>query len=594
MKIVKKILDLITVQEKKEVLLLVFMAMIMAIFDMIGVASILPFMSVLINPSLVESNAILAFIFNALEFQSTQNFLFFLGIFVFVMLLVSLSFKALTSYMMSRFTTMRECTISKRLFSSYLYQPYKWFLSRNSASLSKTVLAEVGAVISGALIPIMNLLAQVSVSIALVILLIAVDPKLALIVGGVIALTYVCIYFLMSKLLSRIGSERVAANEMRYTIASEAFGGIKDIKVGSHEETYVKRFSVPAETYARSEAAASIAQQLPKFFLEMVAFGGMVLIILYLMSDSKDFTSAIPIISLYAFAGYRLMPAMQQIYANAAQLRYANSVLDVLHSDVTSLAPLPSINVDNPPLVFKDVITLKNVDFYYPESKKIALKNLNLDIPVKSTIGIVGSTGSGKTTTVDLILGLITARKGSLEVDGVEVNSDNVYQWQQSIGYVPQHIYLADDTIASNIAFGIEPRDIDQSAVEICSSIANLHEFIVNELPQGYSTKVGERGVRLSGGQRQRIGIARALYNNPKVLILDEATSALDNLTEKLVMEAVHSLGNKITIIIIAHRLSTVRKCDIIYMMEYGHIVDQGNYEFLIQTSKKFQEMTKS
>ena len=280
MNIINKLLDLLTVQEKKEVLLLVFMSLIMAIFDVIGVASIMPFMAVLTSPSLVESNAILAYVYNALNFKNIQDFLYFLGFFVFVTLLVSLSFKALTQYMTTRFTTMREYSISKRLFSSYLYQPYKWFLSRNSASLSKTVLAEVLAVIGGALIPIMNLLAQVSVSLALVILLIVADPKLALIVGGVTALTYVIIYLLMSKFLSRIGSERVEANEMRYTIASEAFGGIKDIKVGSHEEAYVKRFSGPAKTYARSEAAASIAQSLPKYFLEMVAFGGMVLIIL--------------------------------------------------------------------------------------------------------------------------------------------------------------------------------------------------------------------------------------------------------------------------------------------------------------------------
>mgnify|MGYP000120722151 CR=1 FL=1 len=591
--IITKLLDLITAQEKKEVLLLVFMSIIMAIFDVIGVASIMPFMAVLSNPSMVDTNPILAFFYNFLSFSSTQDFLYFLGLVVFFTLLVSLSFKALTQYMMTRFTTMREFSISTRLFTSYLHQPYKWFLSRNSASLSKTVLAEVQAVIGGVLIPIMNLLAQVLIAVALIILLIAADPILALIVGGVVALTYICIYALMRKFLSRIGSDRVYANEMRYTILSEAFGGIKDIKVGNHEGSYIKRFSSPAKIYARSEAAASIASAMPKFLLEMVAFGGMVLIILYLMNESEDFNAVIPIISLYAFAGYRLMPAMQQIYGSAIQLKYANSVLDVLHSDVRSLDPLPKHNIDLGPLVFQDSIKLKNVDFSYPDSKKVALKNINIDIPFKSTIGIIGSTGSGKTTMVDLILGLINPSKGSLKIDGVEVNSYNFFQWQQSIGYVPQHIYLADDTIASNIAFGINPKDIDIKAVELCSTIANLHDFIVNDLPKGYETKVGERGVRLSGGQRQRIGIARALYKNPKLLVLDEASSALDNITEKLVMESLHSLGNKITVIIIAHRLSTVSKCDKIYMIEHGSIIGEGTYKSLMKSSQKFQEMTK-
>jgi ATP-binding cassette, subfamily B, bacterial PglK len=590
--IIYKLLDLITFQEKKEALLLIFLSILMAIFDVIGVASIMPFMAVLTNPELVESNPILAFSYNSLKFDNVEDFLFFLGWLVFLTLVVSLSFKALNLYMMNKFTKMREYSISQRLFKSYLYQPYKWFLNRHSASLSKTVLAEVSAVIGGALIPTMNLLVQSLVSLALITLLIVADPKLAVVVAGVVGSLYLLIYFLMSNFLSRIGSERVEANEMRYRITSEAFGGIKDIKVGGHEESYLKRFDEPAKIYARAETAASVFSAIPKYFLEMVAFGGIILVILYFMSDAEDFNSVIPIISLYAFAGYRLMPSMQQIFDSAAQLKYANSVLDILHSDVSSLEPLSVEDNDSKPaLKLSDRISLKDVDFYYPKSNKIILKKINLEVPAKKTIGIIGATGSGKTTTVDLILGLISPIQGTLKVDDVEVNLKNISQWQKSIGYVPQHIYLADDTIEANIAFGEEPSNIDKNIVELCCSIANLHEFIVNELPEGYATTVGERGVRLSGGQRQRIGIARALYNNPEVLILDEATSALDNITEKLVMDAVHNLSNKITVIIIAHRLSTVGRCDKIYMMEHGQIIDEGTYDSLLITNKKFQKM---
>jgi ATP-binding cassette, subfamily B, bacterial PglK len=590
--IVRKLIDLLSSQEKKEALIIVLMSIIMALFDVIGVASIMPFMAVLTSPSLVETNPFLSFIYIWLDFKNTKDFLYFLGVVVFLTLLISLLFKALTLFMMTRFTTMREFSISRRLFRGYLYQPYIWYLSRNSASLSKTILSEVQAAIGGALMPIMNLIAQVLVTLALISLLILANSELAMIVGGTIASTYIIIYFLMTKFLSKIGSNRVIANEARFTIASEAFGGIKDIKVGHLEEAYLNRFSVPAKTYAKSEAAATIASSIPRYFLEILAFGGIVLLILSLMSEADDFNSVVPIISLYAFAGYRLMPAMQQIFGSATQLKYADSILEVLHSDFKMLDPLPKKKYQGQSVFFRDFIQLKNIEFNYPQTKKNALNEINIKISVNNTIGIIGSTGSGKTTLVDLILGLIRPTKGTFEVDGIEINSLNFHDWQKLIGYVPQQIFLADDSISANIAFGVDPSEVNQNQVEVCASIANLHEFIVQDLPEAYETKVGERGIRLSGGQRQRIGIARALYSNPKVLILDEATSALDNITENLVMQAVYNLSRQITIIIIAHRLSTVEKCDKIFIMENGQVVDQGNFSSLLKNSKKFQKMT--
>ncbi len=234
-------------------------------------------------------------------------------------------------------------------------------------------------------------------------------------------------------------------------------------------------------------------------------------------------------------------------------------------------------------------ITLNNIHYRYPNALRPALDGINLTIPTKSTVGLVGTTGSGKTTTVDLILGLLDAQKGTLEIDGQVITEHNCRAWQRSVGYVPQQIYLADDTVAANIAFGIEAKDIDQTAVERAAKTANLHEFVTNGLPKQYQTTVGERGVRLSGGQRQRIGIARALYHNPQVLILDEATSALDNVTEQAVMEAVHNLGHEITIIMIAHRLSTVKNCDQIVLLEQGRVNARGVYGELMENNVHFK-----
>ena len=441
----------------------------------------------------------------------------------------------------------------------YLNQPYSWFLNHHSADLGKSILSEVGGVVGGSLGPMLNLIAQGLVTIALLILLLIVDPMLALIVGIVLSASYGLIFKFVSGLLARTGKERLKVNEERYMAMIEAFGAVKEVKVSGLEQTFVMRFAKPALIFARHQASASVIAQLPRFGLEAIAFGGMLLVILYLMAQSGSFANVLPIIALYAFAGYRLMPALQNIYVALTSMRYSGPALEALHKDITS-PQSNSEGVKAPTIELNQTIKLKNILYRYPNSNEPAIKDISLSIPAKSKVGLVGATGSGKTTMVDLILGLLHPQKGTLEIDGQVITEQNRRTWQRSIGYVPQQIYLADDSVAGNIAFGIEPRDINYEAVERASKIANLHEFVVNDMSQGYSTKVGERGVRLSEGQRQRIGIARALYKNPKVLILDEATSALDNLTEQAVMEAVHNIGNEITIILIAHRLSTVKE----------------------------------
>jgi ABC-type multidrug transport system fused ATPase/permease subunit len=589
----KKLLDLLTSHERKRAGLLLGMILVMALLDMLGVASIMPFMAVLANPELVETNAILKAAYAAsshLGVDTPQQFLFALGMLVFVLLVGSLAFKAFTTYAQLRFTRMREYSIGKRMVEGYLHQPYSWFLNRHSADLGKTILSEVGTVIGGGVMPVMNLVTQGAVAIALLTLLIVIDPKLALIVGLTLAAAYGLIFKTTSGLLARMGTERVKANQERFTAVSEAFGAAKEVKVGGLEHAYIQRFADPAQTYARHLASALAIGQLPRFALEAIAFGGMLLVMLYLMAQSGSFASALPIIALYAFAGYRLMPALQQIYGALTQLRFTGPALDALHKDLMSLQPAGP-NTQQPAMPLTQAITLNNIVYRYPNAVTPALKGISLSIPAKSTVGLVGATGSGKTTTVDLILGLLDAQEGTLAIDGEPITEHNKRSWQRAIGYVPQQIYLSDDTVASNIAFGIAPEKIDQAAIEKAAKIANLHEFVTNELPQGYGTTVGERGVRLSGGQRQRIGIARALYHNPQVLILDEATSALDNLTEQAVMEAVYNLGHEITIILIAHRLSTVKNCDQIVLLEQGAMKAKGCYDELVHGNAQFRTM---
>jgi len=586
----QKLFFLLSVHERKRAALLLIMITIMALLDMIGVASILPFMAVLTNPSLIETNLILNTMFQSSSIfgvENSQQFLFALGVLVFLLLIISLTFKAFTTYAQVRFVRMREYSISKRLLEGYLHQPYSWFLHRHSADLGKTILSEVSMITDNGINPLMELISKGMVTIALITLLILANPKLALIVGFSLSTAYVLIFYFIHNFIKRTGEDRLKNNQLRFTAVSEAFGAAKEVKVGGLEETYIRAFSNAAQIHAKTVASSQVIAILPRFILEAIAFGGVLLIVLYIMAQTGSFNNALPIVSLYVFAGYRLMPALQQIYASFTKFTFVGPSLNKLYDDLKSLKPFYK-NQDQGALAFSKTIALKNIYYNYPESSRTALKDISLSIPAKSTIGLVGPTGSGKTTLVDIILGLLEPQKGTLEVDEKVITKKNSRSWQRSIGYVPQYIYLSDDTVAANIAFGLESKDINQEWIEKAAKVANLHEFIINELPKQYQTIIGERGIRLSGGQRQRIGIARALYHNPKILILDEATNALDNQTEKAVMDAVYKLRKNITIILIAHRLDTVKNCNINFLLDKGQIVDQGSFEELIKAKHDF------
>jgi ABC-type multidrug transport system fused ATPase/permease subunit len=586
----KKILFLLTVQERKRAGLLLIMIIIMALLDMVGVASILPFMAVLTNPILIETNVILNTMFQTSKIfgvETNQEFIYALGVVVFLLLIISLSFKALTTYAQVRFVQMREYSIGKCLIEGYLRQPYSWFLSRHSADLGASILSEVQELITNSITPLMELFSKGMVAIALIILLFIADPKLALIVSISLGSIYFFIFSFVRNYLNRTGKERLKNNQLRFTVISEAFGAIKEIKVGGLEETYIKSFSNSAQVFAKTQSSSKIISQLPRFILEAAGFGGILLIILYIIAQTGSFNNALPIVSLYVFAGYRLMPTLQQIYASLTRIAFFGPSLDKLHNDLKNLKPFDK-NQHQGVLSLNKIIALKNIHYNYPNSSITSLNKINLTIHAKTSVGLVGPTGSGKTTVVDIILGLLEPQKGTLEIDGKVITNQNLKSWQRSIGYVPQHIYLSDDTVAANIAFGIEPRNINQEAVEKSAKISNLHNFIIDELPKQYQTTIGERGVKLSGGQRQRIGIARALYHNPQVLILDEATSALDNQTEKVVMDAINNLGKDITIIVIAHRLNTIKKCDKIFILEKGQLKNEGTFEELIKINENF------
>ena len=578
---IKKLLFILAPKLQKKARLLIVMILIMALLDMIGVASILPFISVLTDPSLVDTNKVLITMFQVsqkLGVDDKQQFLFALGILFFLTIVFSISFKAITNYFQIRFGAMCEHLIAKRLVEGYLHQPYSWFLNRNSSELAKNILSQVGLVVGGFIQPLMELIAKGMVVIALVTLLIIANPKVALIITFFVGTSYGLLYYFVGKYLNKLGKKNLLNNKLRFSIINEAFSGAKEVKVSSLEDKYVKRFSETAENLVKSGALALVIKQLPRFILEIILFAGILLLILYMMSQKSDFLGVLPIITLFLFAGYRLMPAAQQAYASFSQLKFIGPSIDNLYIDLKNLRK-DNLNFNQDIIPPNKMITLKNLYFNYPNTSRSALKNINLTIPLNTKVGLVGVTGSGKTTIVDVILGLLESSKGTLDVDGQIITKHNAKAWQRYIGYVPQNIYLSDASISANIAFGKEPKEINQENVEKASKIASLHEFVINELPEQYNTIIGERGIRLSGGQRQRIGIARALYHKPKILILDEATSALDNQTEEAVMDAINNLNKEITIILIAHRLNTVKNCDVVFQFKNGELVSKGKFD---------------
>ncbi len=593
MNIYLKIYNLLSPTEKKKAIYVVLLTLVMGLVDAVGAASIMPFLSLVGNPQIINTNKLLQFLKQISGIQTNQEFTFFVGICVFLILVFSLSIKAITLYAQVKFSMLRDFSFGRKLLILYLSQPYSWYLNKNSAELGKNILGEVNDVVKNALLPLLNLISGVIVFITMAGLMLIVEPKLAILISGTFLICYLLIYKTIKKFITKIGKSKFNANKDRYQIINEVFRAIKEVKISNLESKFIKRYSNPALIHAQSNSKAKLAASLPRFALEIVAFGGMFLVILYLLRTYKDINYILPTIGLYAYAGYRILPSLQTIYQSISTIKYATPSIENLSNDFRLYNENLKINKNKSNrLIFpKKNIVLENINFKFPSKQSNILKNIDINIEANSITGFVGFTGSGKTTLVDIILGLLEPEKGNLKIDDEVLKKEDFYYWQRAIGYVPQNIYITDESVECNIAFESDLNIIDNKRIEEVAKIAQIHDFIINELPNQYKTKVGDRGIRLSGGQKQRLGIARALYKNPKFLILDEATSALDNITEKKLMKNIYKLNKEITIIIIAHRLTTLENCDKIFLLEEGKIIDSGSYIDLYESSNLFRKM---
>lgn len=589
----RKLFDILNARERKLAVLLSILALLMGLLEVLGVASILPFLAVVSNPDLIRENSWLRAAHDWLGAPETNSFLIILGTGAFLFVLFTALFRAASFYALTYFVRMRVPGLSMRLMESYLSQPYAWFLQHHTANLGKSVLNEVAQVVNGSLQAAVNLVAHALMLVFLVLFLLFLQPSAAFGAAVLFGGAYGLLHLLTKGPLERMGTENAQANTAKFQLMQEALGGVKLVKLMNLERSYLERFKVPAVRQAKGQAMHAVINDLPRHLLEVIAFGGMILFVLWLLATREGgLSEIIPILGVYAFAAARTFPTIQKLFSSISTIRYGQTMLDALHRDLRG-AGQRDLNrgTELPAIRLQSKLELKDVTFAFPEADRPALAGLSLSIPAKSTAGIVGATGAGKTTAVDVILGLLSPGSGELSIDGKSINENNVRAWQKSVGYVPQDIFLTDDTVAANIAFGLSPEEVDHAAVERAARAASLHEFVTEQLPHSYNTMVGERGTRLSGGQRQRIGIARALYHDPDLLVFDEATSALDNLTERAVIEAVYALTRTKTVIMIAHRLSTVQHCDQIFMLERGRVVASGPYDALVAQHAGFRAL---
>ncbi len=593
----RKLLRLVSQEDKRRFVWLLPVITVMALLQVVGIASVMPFLALVADPELVFTDSRLRWVYETFGFASTRSFLAFVGGGSLVLLVLSNVLSALTEYLQLRFSWRLNHSLSVKMLSNYLSKPYVFFLGQNTAGLATNILAEVKQVVNGFVMSGANLVSRSVVTVFILALLIAVNPLLALVTFGFLGSAYGLVFFVMRRAMAEAGKSRSQADRGRYRAASEALSGIKDIKLLGREAPFLERYTRWSRQYEGSMARQQVLVTMPRYAFETIAFGGMLIIVLVSLLSGSGIQTILPTLGVYAFASYRLLPALQVLFQSVSTMRFTVTAVDVLYrdldvSDAGDVAPASQpTRTPAEPLPFASKIELEGVNFRYPESERDVLAGFDLKIDANTSVGIVGSTGAGKTTTVDILLGLLTPTSGELRVDGVRITEQNLRSWQRNLGYVPQFIYLADDTVAGNIAFGVPPEEVDQQRLERAARLAHVHDFIVDELQNGYQTFIGERGIKLSGGQRQRIGIARALYHDPSVLVFDEATSALDGVTEEAIFQAVSLLGKTKTIVMIAHRISTVRACDVIYLLDRGRVIDFGTYDDLLVRNDDFRAM---
>lgn len=584
---------LISPKEKRKLFLLLLMMITGSLMEVAGIGILPVFIGVIAKPQLLDKYAFIHNFLIRAGIENGKQLLISGSVAIIIMFIIKNTYLSFLNYTKAKILYNMQLRMSYDLFSRYLSAPYTFHLQRNSSELLSNVYDCVKIIITGVMLPMMNIIMEILLIMLTIGILITVEPAITLSTIIIFTVTGLIYLKITKKKSVSFGQELNLIRTVVYKIVYEGFGGTKEIKVLNRELFYVNKFYKSSKRNSEALTHQAYINGLSKPILETIAIAIIFIIAIFLSYKNESLDTIIPILALFGFASVRLMPSINQIIGGYSSIRYSLPAIDPVYSDFEKLnTEFRSRITDEKASIriqYNNEIHFRNVSYRYPTSETESLSNVDLRISKGKAIAFVGSSGAGKTTIVDLLLGLLTPLSGQILIDGDDLQQ-NISSWQKQIGYIPQHIFLADNSIRNNIALGIEDNEIDDSKIWNAVKLAQL-ENLVNELPDGIHTEIGEKGVRLSGGQRQRIGIARALYHNPKVLIMDEATSALDNLTEKYIVEEIEKLKGIRTVIIIAHRLTTVQKCDTIYYMEKGELKDLGTFDELIHKNSEFKKL---
>ena len=587
--------SLLTSSQRRRFYTLQILVIIMTFAEVASIFSITPFMAIVGDPSLLQKENLLGTLYIKSNLTSPYEFIFYLGFIVLAILMISAFISIFITWRLAIFSTKIGVEIGDSLYSYYLNQDWLFHTRGSSSNLTKKISTDTARLTTEFILPLMYLNSRLCLTLIVVLILLIYDPLVLTICLVIFSGGYFFIFKLAQTKLE-INNKNISNMFLeRYKLMNSGFGGIKEVLLMGKSSNFIKLFTTAGNKLAYSQGVNKAIALVPRYFMELMGFTFMISLVLYLISKSQGvlfLASILPILSIYAIAGIKLLPALQQIFGAITTIKGNLSAYKSIEEDLKNINTQVKKKIEANKQVWSkhNEICLKNITFNFTEKKFFTINNVSLTIKPNTSVGFVGKSGSGKSTIIDIITGLIEPQQGEITIDGIPLNKKNLRTWQNKIGIVPQAIFLLEGSIAENVAFGISHDLIDHQQVKKALKLAYLEEWL-SGLENGIHTKVGERGIQLSGGQRQRIAIARSLYYEPDVLIFDEATSALDRITEKTIMNSIDDFSGKKTLIMISHRLTTVQKCDQIFIIDKGSIIDSGTYQELLKKNEQFKKM---
>ncbi|MBQ6415363.1 MAG: ABC transporter ATP-binding protein [Butyrivibrio sp.] len=578
-KIYKKVMKLLDARQKRQMVGIVIMMLIGGVLESIGIALIAPVMQVVVDPEQIQKSKALSFIYNLFNFTSPTQ----LAALIMVMLILVFVVKNVFLYFMNvvqlRFVYTNQFATSRRMMINFMQRPYEYYLNADTSVIQRNITSDVNNMY-GLILSSLQLISEIIVFICLVAILISQDAEMTITIAALLVVVLLVIKYFIKPVMTKAGQENQDYYSGLYKWIDESVTGIKEIKIANKENYFINGYADCGAGYVNAVQKYNLYNSTPRLLIETIAIAGLVGYMLVVMARGTSLTQLLPQLTVLAAAAARLLPSANRINNYLTSIAYFEPFLMNVSDNLQMEIHDGSISYNSDDyrkkkevekLPVLKSIKLDKISYKYPGTDKLILDNADMEIPVGKSVGIVGTSGAGKTTIVDVMLGLLKPVSGHIYADGVDV-MEHYPQWLKNIGYIPQTIFMIDSTIRKNVAFGYADDEIDDNKVWQALKEASLDEF-VRSLPEGLDTKIGERGIRLSGGQRQRIGIARALFEDPEVLVLDEATSALDNETEAAIMDSINRLHGRKTLVIIAHRLQTIEKCDMVYSINDGKAV---------------------